>query len=358
MRRCWPVLLLLLSLAVRAQDNVALIDRALSPDALTSHPGFDQASRHEILAFASELLQIEWVAADDWPHLLGLAQVDMLALERYRNQTWLRLFAAYNAASHTCHACAHPKDLKQFRQLIWNGAPKNVRLSKWQLATQHFHSRYLHEQLRLAAQARQPDADEAEVRSGFELMDGEFLLSFDGGPDARGHAQRIAHTINKAGQNAVFFFQPKKMQGHASLGARQINDIYGDNCVALQGLMSDQQQIERSSSLLSLRHQLKKLGRMTWLTWYRPEDYTAGKEGEDSPSERQVLWNIDSLDNLAQLNGQQITDRVLTLMLLWRKGIIRYHDQDLRSAQSINQLLPALQGSPVRWVDCRSFADH
>ena len=78
---------------------VATFDRSLWPDSLASHPGFNVASRREILNFASELLASELVSPDEWPSRLGLAQVDMLAIERYRTQTWLRLLAAYQAGS-------------------------------------------------------------------------------------------------------------------------------------------------------------------------------------------------------------------------------------------------------------------
>ena len=47
-----------------------------------------------------------------------------------------------------------------------------------------------------------------------------------------------------------------------------------------------------------------------------------------------------------------------TLMLLWRKGIIRWHDNAPKAAAALPDLFLALQTSPVRWVDCRTFADH
>ena len=49
---------------------------------------------------------------------------------------------------------------------------------------------------------------------------------------------------------------------------------------------------------------------------------------------------------------------VLTLMLLWRKGIILLHDTQPKAANALPGLFRSLQTSPVRWVDCRTFADH
>ena len=130
---------------------VATLDRSLWPDSLASHPGFNVASRREILNFASELLASELVSPDEWPSRLGLAQVDMLAIERYRTQTWLRLLAAYQAGSRECQNCPHPDSVAQLRQLVLQPRPVPARLRPWLAESRLFHARYLQEQLTLAA---------------------------------------------------------------------------------------------------------------------------------------------------------------------------------------------------------------
>ena len=104
-----PLLLLccLPSFALCAQKKaeVASVDRSLWPDSLNSLPSFNRASRQEILAFGSELLVSEWLPADEWPSRLGIAKVDMLGIERYRHQTWLRLLQNYRIASTASRRC-------------------------------------------------------------------------------------------------------------------------------------------------------------------------------------------------------------------------------------------------------------
>ena len=74
--------------------------------------------------------------------------------------------------------------------------------------------------------------------------------------------------------------------------------------------------------------------------------------------ERIVLWNIDGQDLSPSLSSQQLADRLTTLMLLWRKGIILLHDTQPKAANALPGLFRSLQTSPVRWVDCRTFADR
>lgn len=39
-----------------------------------------------------------------------------------------------------------------------------------------------------------------------------------------------------------------------------------------------------------------------------------------------ALWNIDSQDLAGSLSAEQSAQRVLSLMLLWRHGVISFHD--------------------------------
>lgn len=73
--------------------------------------------------------------------------------------------------------------------------------------------------------------------------------------------------------------------------------------------------------------------------------------------ERIVLWNIDSQDMSPGLSIQQVADRVTTLMLLWRKGIIRWHDKGPARGGCLTGSISSAADQPEK-VDCRTFADH
>ena len=145
---------------------VATLDRSLWPDSLASHPGFNAASRREILNFASELLSSELISPDEWPARLALPQVDMLAIDRYRTQTWLRLLASYQAASRECHNCPHPNSVAQLRELVMQPHPVSAQLEPWLADSRQFHARYLLEQLTLAAQISERSSAVATLSAG------------------------------------------------------------------------------------------------------------------------------------------------------------------------------------------------
>jgi len=68
-----------------------------------------------------------------------------------------------------------------------------------------------------------------------------------------------------------------------------------------------------------------------------------------------MLWNIDSQDWSNKLSTQQVQDRVISLMLLWRRGIILYHDIHPRAVQNLDGLNQVIANTNNRWVDCRGF---
>lgn len=67
------------------------------------------------------------------------------------------------------------------------------------------------------------------------------------------------------------------------------------------------------------------------------------------------LWDIDALDDGA-LSAEASAQRVLTLMLLWRKGVIRLHDSLPKAQPAVEWLLRNTAQSGIGWADCREYA--
>jgi len=70
---------------------------------------------------------------------------------------------------------------------------------------------------------------------------------------------------------------------------------------------------------------------------------------------RSVLWNIDSQDWQAQVTPPLAAGRVVTLMLLWRRGILLFHDPASKALHALPHLWAVLGGSGVTWLDCRTL---
>ena len=71
-----------------------------------------------------------------------------------------------------------------------------------------------------------------------------------------------------------------------------------------------------------------------------------------------AIYTALAIQLTRHLLRQQVPSRmlVLSLMLLWRKGIIRFHDNQPKAAEALPGIFAALHSTPVRWVDCHNFA--
>ena len=67
------------------------------------------------------------------------------------------------------------------------------------------------------------------------------------------------------------------------------------------------------------------------------------------------LWNIDSQDWSNKVSADAAAQRVLTLMLLWRRGVILFHDIHNKAPVAVSWLVRATEGSGVSWQDCHSY---
>ena len=68
-----------------------------------------------------------------------------------------------------------------------------------------------------------------------------------------------------------------------------------------------------------------------------------------------MLWNIDSQDWQAPKDASLVAGRVLTLMLLWRRGVILFHDVHPTASAALPQVFDALDGGAANWLDCREL---
>jgi peptidoglycan/xylan/chitin deacetylase (PgdA/CDA1 family) len=94
------------------------------------------------------------------------------------------------------------------------------------------------------------------------------------------------------------------------------------------------------------------------VAWFRPP---YGQRLADSGSffqQQQLhvgLWNIDSQDWSNKVSADAAGQRVLTLMLLWRRGVILFHDIHNKAQVAVPWLLQASQGSGLSWQNCHDY---
>ncbi|WP_412072334.1 polysaccharide deacetylase family protein [Pseudomonas fluorescens] len=347
----------------------ATIDRSGWPRALTSEADFDIASRAEILMFSKVLLNTEGLDAENLTQRLGVKSVDIKSVEQVRQRFWQRLLDGYGKASANCHGEPFCPSVRNLAELRESAASFTVSardtFGTWATSSQNFHEQYLNEQLRLAALFPKTSSeiqrfDDAEL-NGDELADRQFLLTFDDGPSAvGGHTETVTSVLRTHDLHGTFFVLGRPFQIRLQkTSADKLSELYRDQCVSLHGWEHKshshwsewQSSVVRSATLLS--HTLPS----NYQPLFRPP---YGQRLSDSAAFfkaqgiKVMLWNIDSQDWSKQISSSAAGQRVQTLMLLWRHGIILFHDIHNKAPSAVSALIATNKGNGVQWLDCRT----
>lgn len=372
-----PPLMLALALTIgftgaqAAPAEVATLDRALWPETLSTPALFDVASRAQILSFARELLASEALDETALAARLELRQVNMTAINTLREQWWQRLWAGYDHAQQSCeedasfcYAIDSLDDLKtQAGQFV---VAADSFYAGWAEPGRAFSRAYLDEQLHMAALLPDISSEVATFskveHNGDSLNDRVFLLTFDGGPSpAEGNTDWMADFLRRQKLSATFFVLGNRVEQRLQGGiADDLDRVYGEQCVGVQGWQyrSHSQWLEWQNSVLRSVALVQSQLPDTYVPQFRPP---YGQRRADSGAffEAQqldvMLWDIDAQDSSTQLSAEDSRDRVLSLMLLWRKGIIQFHDDQLKARTAVPALLAATAQSGIAWEDCRDY---
>lgn len=371
-----PPLMLALALSVgftcaQAAPAVATLDRALWPEALSTPALFDVASRAQILGFARELLTSEALDETALAARLELRQINMTAINTLREQWWQRLWAGYNSAQQSCEEDA------SFCYAIDNLDDLKAQAGQFAVATDSFYAgwaepgrafsrAYLDEQLHMAALLPDIGSEVATFskveHNGDSLNDRVFLLTFDSGPSpAGGNTDWMTTFLRRQKMNATFFVLGNRVEQRLQGAAvDDLDGVYREQCVGVQGWQyrSHSQWQDWQSSVLRSVALVQSQLPDTYVPQFRPP---YGQRRADSGAffEAQqldvVLWDIDAQDNNTQLSAEDSRDRVVSLMLLWRKGVIQFHDDQLKARTAVPALLAATAQSGIAWEDCRDY---
>lgn len=352
---------------------VASVDRSLWPDSVASPAGFDRASRAEVLSFAHALSESERDGDDTLRDRLKLkhTQFDQSALDRVRTIYWRRLAANYTLASTNCMQsepfCLGPLDETAFRKAAAAFTHAlDDRYAAWLVASQRFHRTYLDELLRLASLFQRTSSEVATYSpgelTGNELADRHFLLTFDDGPTRTGgNTDKLLDALRKQHLNATFFVLGEPLQARLQQNAPgELSRTYQGMCVGSHGWQHKshsawpqwQDSVTRSIGLV--RNSLPS----SYVPLFRPP---YGQRRADSGAFfdahglRVALWNIDSQDWSSKMDADQVKQRVLTLMLLWRRGVILFHDIHAKAWAVVPWLVEQTSGTDLQWVDCHTY---
>jgi len=347
--------------------NIAKINRSLWPYILNNSAEFDFASKMEMLVFTGALQSYEDLPEDIIKKRLSLERVSIASIERWKQQTKKILLQNFAALPITL-----PHDFSSRKIETWNDVvsesqelqkqtPQN--LSAWLRNAQEFYNDYVYEQLRLAALFPRTTneiltLDDSEI-TGLEYGDKQFLLTFDDGPSAKnGTTDKLVTTLKTNQAHAIFFVLGDMLSARLrTTSSEKIRELYEPMVVASHGGMHKpypkydhwQESLSNTKKLIDsvMANDLNKV-------YFRPP---YGQRNEkivtftNQLGMRVMLWNIDSQDWNAKITAKEVADRVVTLMLLWRRGIILFHDTHPKANEALPGIWKSLQGCNVLWVN-------
>ena len=355
--------------AQAAPVDVASLDRGTWPEKLASPALFDVASRAEILMFAHGLLASEALDDAALKQRLGLKIINLAAIDDLRRQLWQRLLENYTFAQQSCEAdasfCYLVENMDDLREQAGKfEVSDNSFYIGWAAPSRHFHERYLDELLRKAALFPQISSEVARFgdheRNGDELNDRMFLLTFDGGPALMGgKTDWLTDYLRKQTMNAAFFALGSSLQGRVERSSvSDVQALYQGQCVGIQGWQyrSHSHWVDWQSSITRSAALVQNLLPENYVPLFRPPygQRRADSQGFFQQQGLQVaLWDIDSQDEPGKLKADESAQRVLTLMLLWRKGVIVFHDTQDKARVALPMVLQATAQSGLGWQECR-----
>jgi len=355
--------------AVAAPGDIATLDRSTWPEKLDNPTLFDVASRAEVLMFARGLLGSEALDEAALAQRLGLRTVNLEAINSLRERLWQRLLTSYNYAQQSCDQdasfCFLVEDLPTLREQATKFVvSEESYYTKWAEPSRIFHQQYLDELLRKAALSPQTTSEVDHFgdyeRNGDDMHDRLFLLSFDSAANLQpDNTDWIADYLRKSSLSGTFFLLGKDVQ--ARLADRSVNNLqaeFSKLCVGVQGWefrshshwQDWQESVRRSSDLV--KNKLPE----NYVPLFRPPE---GQRRSDAGSFLRsqglqvALWDIDAQDGAGKLKGSPSAQRVLTLMLLWRHGVINFNMKQDAVKTALPWLITQTAQSGIGWEDCQ-----
>ncbi|EAT11394.1 polysaccharide deacetylase family protein [Bermanella marisrubri] len=338
-------------------EKIATLKRGLWPYELINSKEFDRASNAEIQMLTLVIDKIITKNETELKGFTGLKEINEKSIRKWLADTRITLVENHKiACQNISNLCA--TDWYSLVQLSEKHLNRNLskELKPWYEQSYKFHQRYLYEQIRLAALFPRVTSEIGTLSrqeiTGFGFNDGEFLLTYDDGPSNKRSAPLIA-ALNERNINAFFFVLGEKLKIQ-----KPKRNLYRNQCLASHGYQhkSHQNWEGWEKSLTDTRSELNTY--RSGAFWFRPPYGQRSKAllaNLKQHNEKMMLWNIDSQDWNRKLTDQQIEDRVVTLMLLWRRGIILYHDIHSRALHNLNELNRIVSTSEKKWLDCRDI---
>jgi peptidoglycan-N-acetylglucosamine deacetylase len=353
---------------------VAKADHSLWQQAVNTRAGFDKASRASILSYVSVLKEMQKLSDAQMLAAFKINSVNRASVNKWLKKEQAMALANYQAATHDCTkldwtCLGTPVSLQNLQEKAPQTLEKTPKeLLAWRDNLNQFNRAYVSEQLRLAALfpkvTSEIDTFNDLEWNGDAIADRHFYLSFDDGPTiAGGSTDATLAMLSKHRKNAVFFVLGENLGNRLSRSsATDLQNIYKNQCVASHGWQHQshakweqwQDSIQRTQGLLK-----KTFVSQQVLPYFRPP-YGQRKVNSGAFFKAEALqvalWNIDSQDWNAKISSNDISNRMITLMLIKRRGILLFHDVHPKAKEALPLMFAGFADSVI-WGDCKQLGD-
>ncbi len=381
MRR-FPLLAIscLLSLSAHAAGPavIAKVDRQLWQAPINTPDSFDKASRAAVLMYALTLQDKQKLSDTDMKAAFKIKTVNRASVTKWLNKELALSLLNYQHAAKNCvgddwtcvGTLTSTADLLKQAETWQTKIPPT--LSAWHDNLAQFTRAYTAEQLRLAALfpniSSEIDIFNANEWNGDNFTDRQFLLTFDDGPTKpQGDTDDTLAMLAANQKSAVFFVLGENFQNRLTkTDAPTLAALYKNQCVAIHGWEHQshakwakwQESIKRTQNLITTSLPKQNAATVgTFSPLFRPP-YGQRKADSNAFFQQQglqvALWNLDSQDWNNQVNSNDILNRMLTLMLIKRHGVLIFHDIHPKAKTALPILFNEL-GSAVAWRDCHQL---
>ena len=350
--------------------RIAVGNRRLWTESVNTPNGFDRASRAAILHYALELEErkssenktANRPSVNKWLNKeLNLARQNyQLAAQTCQTNDW------------TCLGNAHNSDdfIAKARAL-----PIPAAFARWRENIAEFVRIYVAEQIRLAAifpnTTSEIDLFNDHEWNGDQMSDRKFFLTFDDGPTAiGGSTDEVLKMLDGQKKNAVFFVLGQSFANRQKAdGSSALAKLYQGQCVAAHGwehlshekrskyAVGTRWQTSVTETIALLKESFAETSGV--LPLFRPP-YGQRKSDSGDFFQKEGLqvafWNLDSQDWNAQIDADDIINRIQILMLIKRRGVLLFHDVHPKAQKAVPVIIAEL-GNSIEWGDCLQISE-
>lgn len=342
------------------------------PLEMNSAASFDIASKCEMLVFIEVLNEYSSLSESVLILKIKAKNANIQSVNKWKKETKIRILTNFGKLSN--------ESLKEVifvtRNSSWEtlsliGLQKSIpkKFLNWYKKTKLFYTDYVREQLRLAALFPSVTSEiiqfsDNEIQ-GHNLLDKNFLLTFDDGPTkVSGNTDKLIKVLDTHNLNAMFFVLGESLQKRLiASSVKSLNNLYGQNSVFSHGKIHKSHQryalwkesIDYTNNLI---HKVFTRDDKNELLYFRPPYGQRNKALVDyftSKNSKIIFWNIDSRDWSSKLNVAQVAERQIKLMLLWRNGVLLFHDIHAKAQKAVPIIHNFFKNTDITWMNPNEF---